>query len=112
MTEEELFKCAKQELEWLRYYSHVDSREAFSVESDIYTDLKPIGYAKKNLPLDARCVPCIITSNNPINSETLIDNLFVIGSSRNKNQNKYSPLEIVWIIFPKKRNWIINKLKY
>jgi hypothetical protein len=111
MTEEELFKAAKQELEWLRYYSHIDSREAFSLESDIYRDLQPIGYAKKNLPLDIRCVPCIITSYNPINSKTSTEDLFVIGSSRNKIQNKYSPLEIVWIIFPNKRDWIVNGLK-
>lgn len=111
MTEEELFKAAKQELEWLRYYGHVDSREAFSLDSDIYRDLQSIGYAKVNLPLDVRCAPFIITSNNPIDSETSVEELFVIGSSRDRSQNKYTPLEIVWIIYPEKREWIVNGLK-
>ena len=111
MTEEELFKAAKQELEWLRYYGHVDSRLAFTSDSEIYRDLQSIGYAQKNTSLDIRCAPYVITSNNQINSETSIDELFIIGSTRNKIENKYTPLEVIWIIFPNKREWIVNGLK-
>ena len=111
MTENELFKAAKQELEWLRYYVHVDSRLALTSESEIYKDLQSIGYAKKNTPLDLRCAPCIITSNNLIYEESKIDELFIIPSPRNHDENRYTPLEVVWILFPEKRQWIIDGLK-
>lgn len=111
MTEEELFKAAKQELEWLRYYGHADSRLAFTADSEIYRDLQSIGYAKKNTALDLRCAPFILTSNNLICEDSKIDELFVMPLTRNHSENRYTPLEIVWILFPKNRQWIVDGLK-
>jgi hypothetical protein len=111
MTEEELFKAANQELEWLRYYGHVDSRLSFTTESEIYRDLQSIGYAKRNTALDFRCAPHILTSNNLICEESKLEELFIIPSTRNHAENKYTPLEVVWILFPKNRQWVVDYLK-
>jgi hypothetical protein len=111
MTEEQLLKAAKQELEWLRYYGHVDSRLAFTSESELYRDLQSIGYTKKNTPLDLRCAPHILTSNSLISEESKVDELFITPSPRDHGENRYTPLEVVWILFPEKRQGIVDGLK-
>jgi hypothetical protein len=53
----------------------------------------------------------MITSNNLICEESKIDELFITPSPRNHDENRYTPLEVVWVLFPKNRQWIIDGLK-
>ena len=43
--------------------------------------------------------------------ETKLEELFIIPSTRNHIENKYTPLEIVWILFPKNRQWVVDYLQ-
>ncbi len=52
----EIFKLAKLEAEWLRYYTHKDSRNSEKfVDIYFYDRLISIGYAKVNTELIFRC---------------------------------------------------------
>lgn len=109
MTLEELNKLVDLELQWLHYYSHIDSRNNLNEDSNIYEDLVPIGYTKRNLSLSSRCVPCIITSDYIITKNFDISKLK--KDSNLRGENRYSPLEAFIIIFPDKKMETLNRLK-
>ncbi len=112
MTIEDLEKYIDTELQWLRYYAIESSRKALNKDCDIYETLSSIGYTKKVMRLDLRCSPCTLTSktNTPITQKTLLEDLVMIPEYKNNEQNKFSALEVYWILFPEKRDWIIEKL--
>jgi hypothetical protein len=93
MKLEELWKLAKTEAEWLRYYGHSETRlsEKFNDEK-FYDRIVGIGYTKVVIPLPVRCSMGNITSNKPL-MESSIDDLYIIGSPRNHSKNVYTPLE-------------------
>jgi hypothetical protein len=109
MKIEELEKLIDQEIQWLRYYGHIDSRQALNEKSEIYRDLISIGYTKRIIPLDRRCCPCIITSDEIICEGFDIDKL--ITDSNLRGENRYSPIEAYTKIFPDKKMEIFNRLK-
>ena len=111
INKKKLLILAERELGWLKFYSTPDSIQNFSENSDFYSDLKPIGYASGLVKLDNCCIPCIVTSDNPINKKIKVSDLKTITSVRDKSQNKYSPLEVYWIMYPQDRQDIITKLK-
>jgi hypothetical protein len=104
-------KLVNTELDWLKFYSTPESVYNLSEHSDIYSELKPVGYGGELISLDNCCIPCIITSEKVINDKTKIPDLKTITSVRDKSQNRYSPLEVYWILYPKKRKEVIKKLK-
>lgn len=109
MTLDELNKLIDLEIQWLYYYSHIDSRNSLNEKSNLYQDLVPIGYTKRVMSLFSRCVPCLITSE-----ETIIEGLDVSKlkkDSSGRGDNKYSPVEAFIIIFPNKKMEILNRLK-
>ncbi len=112
MKIEDLEKYIDTELQWLRYYAIEHSRKALTKDCEIYETLSSIGYTKRVMRLDLRCSPCTLTSKTktPINQNTLLEDLEIIGEYKNKDENKFTPLEIYWILFPEKRNWVIEKL--
>jgi hypothetical protein len=109
MKIEELNKLVELELQWLKYYAYVDSRNSLNENSNLYEDLISIGYTKRVVKLDRRCVPCIITSDEIITENFDVSNLR--KDSNLRGYNRYSPVEAYIKIFPKKKMEILNKLK-
>ena len=99
------------ELDWLKFYSTPESIYSLSYDSNLYSELKPVGYTGGFVSLDNCCIPCIITSKKNINSKTKISDLKTVTSTRDESKNKYSPLEVYWILYPNKREEVIQKLK-
>lgn len=112
INKKKLLKLAETEINWLRFYSTPESIYNLSEESDFYSDLKPIGYTGSLIKLDNCCIPCIVQSDAPINKKTKISDLKIITSTRDKDNNKYSPLEAYWNLYPESRAEIIDKLKF
>lgn len=112
MTSEELEKYVDHELQWLRYYALEEDRKKLTESSDIYSELRSIGYTKRVIPLHKRCVSCSITSktNTPFCKYSLLDDLISIQEYKNHQENKFTPLEVYWELFPEKRSWVIEKL--
>jgi hypothetical protein len=112
VNKKKLLKLAETEINWLRFYSTPESIYNLSEESDFYSELEPIGYAGNLIKLDNCCIPCIVKSEAPIDKKTKVSDLKIITSTRDKDNNKYSPLEAYWNLYPESRVEIINKLKF
>jgi hypothetical protein len=110
MKYEDLFKYVEHELQWLRYYANRETRESLNSKSDLYRDLKSIGYTKRVIPLDLRCTCARISSDSPISEKSDIENLKVFSDPRNTDKNIFTPLEIFWMKYPEKRDWVIHSL--
>lgn len=106
MTIEELYQLVDHEINWLYYYALQEGRNILNESSDVYKDLKPIGYAKKQLPLKLRCSPCSITSSMTIEPGIKIELL-----EKSDSRNGLTPLEVVIIIFPERKMEFLNRLK-
>ena len=93
---EKMWKCARTEAEWLRYYGHEESRksEDFS-DVNFYDRIKSIGYTKRVIQLHQRCSMMNITSDKPV-LESEISELRVARETRNHGKNVYTALE--WFI--------------
>ena len=93
---EKMWKSAKTEADWLRYYGHSDSRlsEDFS-DVNFYDRIKSIGYTKRVIELHQRCSMLNITSDKPV-LESDISELKVADTWRDHDRNIYTALE--WFI--------------
>jgi hypothetical protein len=111
MNIKELEKLVNHEIDWLQYYGWRKSRENLTIESNIYEDLISIGYTKKVMSLDQRCAGAILTSKEPIVEGLDIENIYIIYTNRNVNENRYTPLEVYLILFPEKKLGVIEKIK-
>jgi hypothetical protein len=109
MTKEQLDRLVDHEIQWLRYYALAEYRNKLTEKSDIYKELKSIGYTKRVIALDSRCLPCTITSSKKI--EQGIDLSELTPDSLPRRENFYSPIETYMILFPDKRAEVIEKLK-
>jgi hypothetical protein len=93
MVLEKIWKSAKTEAEWLKYYGHVDTRMSEKFEDvNFYDRIISIGYAKKNIPLPQRCSMLNVTSDKPVLESDIID-LKEEYSLRNHDNNVYTALE-------------------
>lgn len=110
MTEEYFLNLVKHEIEWISYYATRESKSKLTQNSNVYEELVPIGYVKRQRPLDLRCSPGLITSDEPITEKTKLEDLKQTTFPRSKTENKFTPLETLLIIFPNKREEWINKL--
>ena len=90
---EKMWKCAKTEAEWLKYYGHEESRlvEDFS-DANFYDRIKSIGYTKRVIALHQRCSMMNVTSDKPV-LECKIGELKICNSYRDHSQNIYTALE-------------------
>jgi hypothetical protein len=90
---ERMWKSAKTEAEWLKYYGHEISRleEDFSDEK-FYDRIQSIGYTKRVISLHQRCSMLNVTSDKPV-LESDITELVISNSSRNHDNNIYTALE-------------------
>jgi len=109
MTEELLHRLIEHETNWLNYYGLRTDREKLNEESNIYRDIRSIGYTKRVIELSLRCSPGLITSDNLITKDTKIEDLK--EDSFPRSNNKFTPIEIYFILFPERKMEIINKLK-
>lgn len=96
MTKEDLIKYAEQEVSWLHYYGHRETRKIDAYDdAEFYERLVSIGYAKRNTPLDLRCAAAYITSQKPV-LESSLEELESVSGPRNHKNNTYTPLEYVF----------------
>ena len=108
MTETELLKLIDHEINWLNYYGLREDREKLTIDSDIYRDVRSIGYTKRVIPLITRCSPGLITSKNTICESTTLEELESCYFP--KMENCYTPLEIWFILYPDRKSEMILKL--
>lgn len=109
MTIELLNQLIDHEFQWLYYYGLREDREKLTIDSDIYKEVRSIGYTKRVVKLEIRCSPGLITSDKPITSFSKIEDLYVCQFP--KDENKYTPIEVYFILFPDKKLNLINKIK-
>jgi hypothetical protein len=90
---EKMWKCAKTEAEWFRYYGHEESRmsEDFS-DVNFYDRVQSIGYTKRVIELYQRCSMLNVTSDKPV-LECEIGDLEIANEPRNHSKNIYTALE-------------------
>jgi hypothetical protein len=108
MTEIEFNKLIEHEINWLSYYGLREDREKLNIDSDIYKDVRSIGYTKRVIPLMERCSPGLITSINIITSDSKFEDLTSVSFP--KGENKFTPIETFLILFPDRKMQIIQKL--
>ena len=101
----------KHEIEWLKYYALRAYREKLTVDSDFYEELVSIGYTKRVIPLDRRCAAAFITSSEKIVEGIDLEKLEAVGPARDVENNKYTALEAYMIIFPEKKEKIVEHMK-
>jgi hypothetical protein len=89
---EKLWKCAKVEADWLRYYCHSDYKTDPFNDALFYDRIQSIGYTKKVIPLSQRCSMLNITSDKPV-LESDVTDLVISNSLRDHSKNIYTALE-------------------
>jgi len=109
INEKQLETWVRTEIDWIRYYGYRPDRESLTKDSNLYNDIRSIGYTKRVIPLIRRCSPATITSDEIITSTTNLKDMYEVYSY--DRDNKYSPLEIYWMIYPEKRFEIIKLLQ-
>jgi len=108
MTEELLYKLIDHEIQWLSYYGLREDRELLNENSNIYKDVRSIGYTKRVIELTLRCSPGLITSDVAITKETKIEDLKQDYFPR--GENKFTPLEVFFILYPERKMEMIKRL--
>jgi hypothetical protein len=87
---ETIFKTAKLEAEWLRYYGHIDSRNEETFNDILFYDrMYPIGYSKKYTQLADRC------PMGYLNGLNLKSNIEICFGPRNHSKEIYTCLEFI-----------------
>lgn len=85
---DKIFKTAKLEAEWIKYYGHAVTRLAEPFDDiNFYDRILPIGYSKVYTPLHIKCnMGCV---------NTLESNPEVVNGIRNHSKSVYTCLEYV-----------------
>lgn len=107
IKEKDLNEMVDHELQWLRYYTHRDSRMEITLDTNYYQDLKPMGYVKKTMSLEDRCVVCFIRSDHEITEAMDLSLLETAPPPRNGN---LTPLEAMSIIYPDRKQSYIDRI--
>ncbi len=102
MNKETLLQYIDHEISWLKYYGLREDRLKLTATSDIYKEVRSIGYTKRVVPLDIRCCPCLI-----IVGKTLDD---CVADSFPRTAEKLSPLELYKIMFNDEYNELLKDL--
>lgn len=105
----QLARWVETELSTLRYYGLREDRYLLNENSDIYKELRSIGYTKRPMTLMDRCIPATIKCDSEITTETSINDLYVVFER--KSETTYSPCEIFMKLFPDRKKEIIDILK-
>lgn len=111
MNIQELEAYVEHEIKWLTYYIHKDARNRVMTEDvNPYTDLKPMGYVKRMMSLEDRCVPCFFTADGGIKEGMDLNLLQRVGPPR--EEGKLTPFETLSIIYPERRIEFLKKLEF
>ena len=110
MEKIELVKQAELELQWLRYYANSETRNSFDPTKSPYNQLISIGYTKRVLPLEWRCVFSRLTSKTPLR-DTPIEEIFETTEPRDVENNIFSALEVFMIKYPDELEWVTQSLQ-
>lgn len=108
MTEIEFNKLIDHEVQWLSYYGLREDREKLNIDSDIYRDVRSIGYTKRVIPLMERCSPGLVTSNEIISENSNLEDIYQVTFP--KYENRFTPIEAFFILYPQRKIEIINRL--
>jgi len=108
MTEMEFNKLIDHEVQWLSYYGLREDREKLNIDSDIYRDVRSIGYTKRVIPLMERCSPGLITSDVKITENLNLEELYQVTFP--KYENRFTPIETFFILYPQRKIEIIERL--
>lgn len=104
----QLEKWIETEISFLRYYGNRVDRKSLTIDSNIYSDIRSIGYTKRVMPLYYRCSPVLIESDVDLNKSKISD-LFVTGFGR--SEKSFTPCEVFIKLYPNRKYEIINILK-
>lgn len=104
----QLERWIDHELSFLRYYGFREDRMKLTTDSNLYEDIRVIGYTKRPMSLRNRCIPAVIKCDTEINSNTKIEDLY---TTQDRVGNIYSPCEVFMKMFPDRRSEIIEILQ-
>jgi len=109
MTINELEKLIDHEIQWLVYYGLKEDRLQLNIESNIYKDLRSIGYTKRLIPLIERCSPGLLTSNSKIDKNTILED--IVHTHFSDKKNHLTPLEVLFILYPDRKLKMLDRIK-
>jgi hypothetical protein len=108
MKKEELWKLVDLETQWLAYYGLGEDRKKLDLSKDtVYEQLRSIGYTKRVIPLDMRCIGCI---SFMWTKGMVVEDLVTLNERRNFVENKFTPLEVWLKLYPSEKEFIYKKL--
>lgn len=102
MNKEKLLQLIDHEISWLKYYGLREDRIKLTEQSDIYKEVRSIGYTKRVVDLDRRCCPCLIIIGNTL-EECQMDQF-------PRSENKVSPLELYKILYKEEYKLILSEI--
>jgi hypothetical protein len=108
-TKDDFEKWINHELSFLRYYGWREDRELLTNDSNIYKEVRSIGYTKRVIPLPNRCAGAIIKSDSEITPLTKLEDLYLV--SELKSDKNWTALEVFIKIFPERKPEVISILK-
>lgn len=104
----QLERWIDHELSFLRYYGLREDRIKLTTDSNLYEDIRVIGYTKRPMSLRNRCIPALIKCDTEINSNTKIEELYTTDE---RTGVIYSPCEVFMKMFPDRKSEIIEILQ-
>ena len=104
----QLERWIDHELSFLRYYGLREDRMKLTTDSNLYDDIRVIGYTKRPMSLRNRCIPAVIKCDTEINSNTKIEEL---NTTDERTGDIYSPCEVFMKMFPDRKDEIIEIIK-
>ena len=93
---ERLKKGVEHEIQWLRYYGLREDREKLDLSKSIYEQVRSIGYTKRVVPLDLRCIGCL---SYQWKEGLTVENLEPLNERRN-GIDRFTPLEMWVKLYP------------
>jgi hypothetical protein len=108
MEKNELWKIVELEVQWLAYYGLGEDRKNLDLNKDtVYEQLRSIGYTKRVIPLDLRCIGCL--SYKWVEG-MLVEDLVPLNERRNLVENRFTPLETWLKLYPNDKELIYKKI--
>ena len=103
MSKIELWKLVEQEMSWFIYYGYKGDRKSVNMDRPLYDQVRSIGYAKVNTPLDIRCtsLSSVWGGEIPLEFE---------NKRRDSEGNRFTPLETWVLLYPEDKELIYKKI--
>ena len=108
MNKDELWKHVDREIDWAAYYGYSKDRDLLDMNKPFYDQVRSIGYAKVNTPLDVRCngYLCFVYTEG-----MSIEDLVPLSERRNSEENKFTPMEVWVMLYPQDKEMIYKRLR-